>query len=73
MIGGVIYVKGNASNYIGSSYLGAKQGMKGGEIIIDGNAGDYLGSFMRRGLIVVKEKCWKVLLLQNDCWECNFI
>jgi formylmethanofuran dehydrogenase subunit C len=54
MSGGEIYVKGNAGNFVGSSYLGVKQGMKGGEIIIDGHAGDFLGCFIRRGLIIVK-------------------
>ena len=59
-------VKGNAANFVGSSYLGIKQGMNGGEIIIDGHAEDYLGCFMRRGLIIVKGKvgnfcCFKMI------------
>ena len=54
MSGGEIYFKGNAGNFVCSSYLGVKQGMKGGEIIIDGHAGDFLGCFIRRGLIIVK-------------------
>ena len=47
MSGGEIYVKGNAGDFVGSSYLGVKQGMRGGEIIIDGH-GDFLGCFIRR-------------------------
>jgi formylmethanofuran dehydrogenase subunit C len=50
---GLIYVRGNAGDLVGSAYRGSPRGMTGGTLLVGGSVGQEIAHSMRRGLIAV--------------------
>ncbi len=53
MKGGLIEIKGDAGDYLGSPYRGSTVGMRKGKIIVHGNVGSDAAIYMKSGVIKI--------------------